>query len=100
MLQSELRFAEDLRLIASAATQVAGWALALGTIAVICVIAAYCTSVATKYAYGKARTQIPDWAAGLFAGVTALLIFVGGWLILALWWTAARGTRLAHRFVA
>lgn len=88
-------------MIASAATQVAGWALALGTGAVICALAAYCTLVATKYAYSKTRTQIPDWAAGLFAAVTALLIFLGGWLILALWWIAARGTRrLAHRLLA
>jgi hypothetical protein len=86
--------------IASTATQIAGSALALGTVTVICALAGFCTFAATKYAYGRARTRTPEWAAWLFAVVIALLTFVGGWLIVALWWTAARGTRLAHRLVA
>lgn len=81
----------------STATEVAGWALALGTIATICVLATVCTFVAMKRTAEMARTRLPDWAAGLLAAVVALLTFVGGWLILALWWTGARGTRLVHR---
>lgn len=87
-------------MIASTATQIAGWALALGTTTVICALAGFCTFAATRYAYGRARTRTPEWAATLFAVFIALLTFVGGWLIIALWWTAARGRRLAHRLVA
>jgi hypothetical protein len=85
--------------IGSTGTQVAGWALALGTIAAICAVAALCTFVATKSTFDTARRRLPDWAAGLAAGAVALLVFLGGWLVVALWWTAARGSRLVHRFV-
>ncbi|HEX5173379.1 MAG TPA: hypothetical protein VFV91_04465 [Gaiellaceae bacterium] len=86
--------------VASAGAGVAGWALALGTIVAACSIAVYFTFVATKYVYDRVRRRTPDWAAGLFAAVAAFGVFGGGWIIIAVWWTAARGTRLAHRLVS
>jgi hypothetical protein len=87
--------------VGSTGTEAAGWALALGTIGAICAVAAFCTFVATMSTFEIARRRLPDSAAGLVAGVVALLVFfLGGWLVVPLWWTAARGTRLVQRFVA
>ena len=88
-------------MIGSTGTEAAGWALALGTIAAICAVAVPCTFVATRSTFDIARRRLPDSAAGLVAGVVAVLFFfLGAWLVVALWWTATRGTRLTHRFVA
>ena len=88
-------------MIASAATHVGGWALALATIAFVCALAGFCTFVATKGSFEKAGARIPDWAAGLLAAVVALVIFfVGGWLIIALCVAGSRGARLVHRLVS
>jgi hypothetical protein len=79
---------------------VAGWAFALGSIAAICGLAAVCSIAAMKRTYERARKRIPEWAAGLVAAFTVLVtFFLGGWLIIALWWTATRSVRLVHRLV-
>jgi O-antigen/teichoic acid export membrane protein len=81
----------------SSATHFAGWAFALGTIALICAAAALGTTLATKRTLERARNQLPEPVALLLASAVALLTFMGGWVVVGLWWTAARSRRPVQR---
>lgn len=72
--------------------------MALGTVGVICAAAVLGTALATKRTLERARTRLPDSLALLLASVVALLTFMGGWLIVGLWWTTARSRQFVQRF--
>jgi hypothetical protein len=71
--------------------------LALVTIAAIFAVAALGTALATKCTLDRARTRLPEPVALLLASAVALVTFMGGWLIVGLWWTTARSRRVVQR---